>query len=40
MKLFAFYIGGTIPCALIELHDVRFGVGEKIEDSYDDIRKS
>ncbi len=40
MKLFAFYIGGSIPGALIELHDVRFGIGEKIEDCYGDIRKS
>lgn len=40
MKLFAFYIGGATENSLIELHDVRFGVAEKIEDCYDAIRKS
>jgi hypothetical protein len=40
MKLFAFYIGGSTPTSLIEVHDARFGVGEKIDDCYDDIRKS
>ena len=40
MKLFAIYIGGTHEKALIELHDIRFMIAEKIEDTYDALRKS
>jgi hypothetical protein len=37
-KLFAVYVGGTVPGCHVELHDVRFAVGEAIEDCYDDLR--
>lgn len=37
-KLFLTYIGGTAPGANIELHDVRFVVGETIEQTYPAIR--
>ena len=40
MKLFAFYIGGSIPGSLIELHDVRIIAGNALEDCYDQIRDS
>lgn len=33
-KLFAIYIGGSTEKSLIELHDVRFLVADKIEDTY------
>lgn len=39
MKLFMFYIGGDCGSSNIELHDVRFSVGEKAEDCYDDLRR-
>lgn len=39
-KLFVFYVGGSAPSSLIELHDVRFGVGETMEDTYDDLKAS
>lgn len=39
-KLYVFYIGGDAPNSLIELHDVRFAIGEKYEDTYDQIRDS
>jgi len=32
MKLFYIYIGGKTTTSLIELHDVRFTIGEKIEE--------
>jgi uncharacterized NAD(P)/FAD-binding protein YdhS len=38
-KLFAVYIGGDHPDANIELHDVRFVVGETIADTYPELRK-
>ncbi|UXY15631.1 DUF1543 domain-containing protein [Chitiniphilus purpureus] len=34
MKLFAVYLGGRAPGCHIELHDVVFAVGERIEDCY------
>lgn len=37
-KLFLTYIGGTAPGANIELHDVRFVVGERMEQTYPAIR--
>ncbi|RTE85793.1 MULTISPECIES: DUF1543 domain-containing protein [Gammaproteobacteria] len=39
MKLFLVYLGGSAPQANIELHDVRFVVGETIEDCYPQLRK-
>jgi hypothetical protein len=38
MKLFAFYIGGEIAGGNLEIHDVRFCVGEAPEDCYQDLR--
>ena len=40
MKLFAFYIGGSVPTSLIELHDVRFILAEKYEDTIDELKAS
>ena len=40
MKLFVIYIGGTHEKALIELHDMRFVIAEKIEDTYGALRKT
>ena len=37
-KLYLTYVGGTAPGANIELHDVRFVVGETIENTYSAIR--
>jgi hypothetical protein len=34
MRLFLVYLGGTAPGANIELHDVRFVVGQDISDTY------
>jgi hypothetical protein len=34
MKLFAVYLGGRAPKANIELHDMVFVVGDRIEDTY------
>jgi hypothetical protein len=39
MKLFMFYIGGDCGNSNIELHDVRFSVGNTPEDCYNDLRK-
>lgn len=39
MKLFAAYVGGKTANSNIELHDMRFSVGEAIEDCYEDLRK-
>ena len=39
MKLFAVYIGGALKEANIELHDMRFIAAERIEDTYDKLRK-
>lgn len=38
MKLFMFYIGGDCGNSNIELHDVRFSIGESPEDCYEDLR--
>ncbi|GGW53036.1 DUF1543 domain-containing protein [Alishewanella tabrizica] len=38
MKLFMVYLGGSAPGANIELHDVRFVVGEHIVDTYPQLR--
>lgn len=39
MKLFMFYVGGDCGSSNIELHDIRFSIGESTEDCYDDLRK-
>ncbi len=39
MKLFMFYVGGDCGGSNIELHDIRFSVGETFEDCYPDLRK-
>ena len=39
MKLFMFYVGGRCKNSNIELHDVRFSVGETIDACYDDLRR-
>ena len=38
MKLFMFYVGGNCGNSNVELHDVRFSIGEVAEDCYDDLR--
>lgn len=38
MKLFSVYVGGMIEGCHVELHDVRFVIGETIEDCYDDLK--
>ncbi len=38
MKLFVVYVGGEVEQSHVELHDVRFCVGETIEDCYNDLR--
>jgi hypothetical protein len=40
MKLFVAYIGGAHDKSLIELHDMRFVVGQKIEDTFEELRNS
>jgi hypothetical protein len=40
MHLFVIYIGGAHEKAFIELHDMRFVIAEKIEDSFDILRKT
>lgn len=39
MKLFMFYVGGNCENSNIELHDVRFSVGETAEACHDDLRQ-
>lgn len=39
MKLFMFYVGGNCGASNVELHDVRFSVGNSAEDCYADLRK-
>jgi hypothetical protein len=39
MKLYMFYIGGNCGNSNIELHDVRFSIGETPEACYDDLRR-
>lgn len=37
-KLFMVLVGGQTPTANIELHDMRFAVGEKISDTYETLQ--
>jgi hypothetical protein len=39
MKLFMFYIGGNFRNSNVELHDVRFSIGETPEDCHADLRR-
>jgi hypothetical protein len=39
MRLFMFYVGGSCGSSNVELHDVRFAVGETAEDCYPDLRE-
>ena len=39
MKLFMVYLGGTAPGANIEVHDIRFVVGETMKDTYAQLRQ-
>jgi hypothetical protein len=39
MKLFMFYVGGNCGSSNVELHDVRFSIGETPEDCHDDLRQ-
>ncbi|MCF4010230.1 DUF1543 domain-containing protein [Rheinheimera sp. UJ63] len=39
MKLFMVYLGGTAPGANIEVHDIRFVVGDSIKDTYPQLRQ-
>src|ERR1700753_3610294 len=39
MKLFMFYVGGNYGNSNVELHDVRFSIGETAEDCFDDLRR-
>lgn len=39
MKLYMFYIGGNCGNSNIELHDVRFSIGETPEDCHADLRE-
>ena len=38
--LFLVFIGGSAPKANIELHDVRWVVGSRIEDTFESLRKN
>jgi hypothetical protein len=39
MKLFMFYVGGNFANSNVELHDVRFSIGQTPEDCHDDLRR-
>lgn len=39
MKLFMFYVGGSYRNSNVELHDVRFSIGETADACYDDLRR-
>lgn len=39
MKLFMFYVGGDVAGSNVELHDVRFSIGETDEACRDDLRR-
>jgi hypothetical protein len=39
MKLFMFYVGGDCGNSNIELHDVRFSVGDSPEECHEDLRR-
>ena len=38
MKLFMFQVGGNFRNSNVELHDIRFSIGETVEDCYTDLR--
>lgn len=39
MDIFVIYVGGKTKRSLVEVHDIRFAVGEKIEECYEQLRK-
>jgi hypothetical protein len=39
MKLFAFSVGGETETSNTELHDMRFAMGERMEDCYESLRR-
>jgi hypothetical protein len=39
MKLFMFYVGGNCGNSNIELHDVRFAIGQTADDCLEDLRR-
>lgn len=39
MKLFMFQVGGNFRNSNVELHDIRFAIGETAEDCYADLRR-
>jgi hypothetical protein len=39
MKLFMFYVGGNCGNSNVELHDVRFAIGQTPEDCFEDLRR-
>jgi hypothetical protein len=39
MKLFMFQVGGNFRNSNVELHDIRFAIGETVEDCYADLRR-
>jgi hypothetical protein len=39
MKLFMFYVGGDCGNSNVELHDVRFSIGERPEGCFEDLRR-
>lgn len=40
MKIFAIYIGGSMPNSLIELHDARFVLAETLEDTVPELKST
>lgn len=40
LNLYLVVVGGRIPKANVEVHDVRWVIGCKIEDTFDDLRKN
>lgn len=39
MKLYMFYVGGDCGNSNVELHDVRFSIGDTPEDCHEDLRR-
>jgi hypothetical protein len=39
-QLFIVYLGGSATKANIELHDIQFVIGDKIEDTYEQLRNN
>ncbi len=39
MKLFMFQVGGNFRNSNVELHDIRFAIGETVADCYADLRR-